>query len=132
MKNAVGKHIRLWKTLGFLGLFIALFFSYRLVTAGTSAGEVVEISVDGYETITNGTQENFAAQSDNTPHYQSRFRHTVRKRGLSRTNYLKRTVQSLSFEGELQKPVAGNAFLVYTWLYIRPSYYIHLFRYALF
>lgn len=132
MINMGRKHIRLLKTFGFLGLFIALFFSYRFISAAANDGDVVEISVDGYESVSDATHSLFSTQSDSKSHYHSKFRHAVRKRGLSRTNYLKRTVHDLSSATHQHNQPVNQAFLGYAWLYHRPSYYVHLFRYALF
>lgn len=130
--NMGKKHISLLKTFGFLGLFIALFFSYHFISAAANDGDVVEISVDGYETVSEANHSLFSTQSDNKSHYHSKFRLSVRKRGLSRSNYLKRTVHDLSSAEMRQQQPVVRAFLGYAWLFHRPSYYIHLFRYALF
>ncbi|MBX2905019.1 MAG: hypothetical protein KF744_03215 [Taibaiella sp.] len=132
MINMGRKHIGLLKTFGFLGLFIAMFFSYRFMSVAANDGDVVEISVDGYETVSEANHSLFSTQSDNKTHFHSKFRHAVRKRGLSRTNYLKRTVHDLSSADQRTQQPVVRAFLGYAWLYHRPSYYVHLFRYALF
>jgi len=86
MRNIIGKYFSLWKTVGFLGLVIAMFFSYQYISAGPAGDEVVEFSQEEYETISRGTETEFSTHSDKTSHYNSKFRHTVRKRALSRSS----------------------------------------------
>jgi len=133
MKNIGSKYSRLMKTLGFLGLFIALFFSYRFISAEPSSYDAIEFSQEEYTTLSGGTDTEFATHSESNTHYNSKFRHTVRKRGLSRNNnYLKRTVHFLSAKSNIRGGIIDGQFRGYAWLYHRPSYYVHLFRYALF
>lgn len=132
MRKIIGRYFSLWKAAGFLGLVIAMFFSYRFISAGPAADEVVEYSQEENERIGSGAETEFATSSEKTSHYNGKFRHTTRKRALSRNNYLRRSVQYLSVNSPVSGIFVSKGFRAYAWVYHRPSYYVHLFRYALF
>ncbi len=132
MKKIDGKRFGLLKTIGFLGLLIAMFFSYRFVSAGTAAGEVVQFSIEGGEVVANAEGHTFSNFVDANTHYHGKFRHTTRKRALYRTDYVKKSVHFSFSETGLPPLLASAGMLGYRQVYHRPSYYIHLFRYALF
>ena len=132
MKIIDGKRFSFWKTAGFLGLLIAMFFSYHLVSAGSAAGEVVEFSIQGNEVVSSADSHTHSDSVDVKTHCNGKFRYTTRKRALYRTDYVKKTVHFSFSENSAPPLVAAAGILGYRQVYHRPSYYIHLFRYALF
>lgn len=129
-----GKNIRVsaWKPVGFLLLLLCLLASYRFVSSpAATMGCVVALTEDGQEVMSAGGSS-IAEDTDHTQHFLAKYRHAHRKRGISRNNYLKRVLHPVEGYVHAAPAFVSVVFSGYRWLYVRPSYYNHLFRYALF